>query len=67
MENRNDSQYELVTQTSYPPILRNRKNGHEWVLTTQTEIVLSQLVVDLISRVEKLEKQVVSILKKEKK
>jgi hypothetical protein len=59
MKNRKSDKYELVTQTSYPPILKNRENGQEWVLASQTEIILSEIMLDLISRVELLEKRII--------
>lgn len=47
--------YEIITKTSYPPILK--KGDQETVLTTQTEIVLCGMILDLMSRVELLEKR----------
>ena len=49
--------YEVVVQNFYPPVLRS-KDGKEWVLTTQTEIFLCEVVLSLLSRVEVLEKRI---------
>ena len=48
--------YEIVNQTSYPPILKI--DGQELVLSNPTEIFLVKTTLDLLDRVEMLEKRI---------
>ena len=53
---KNRSRYQHITQTSYPAILKG-EDGEELVLSSQTEIVLARMVLDLVARVDFLEQQ----------
>ena len=49
--------FELCTEHSYPPIIRDLSTGRGFVLTTDVETFLAQAVVDLDERINVLEKQ----------
>jgi hypothetical protein len=45
------SRFEFDYQTSYPPVLIDKKTGEQCVIISQTEVFLTKMLIELDGRV----------------
>ena len=56
--------FELDCQTSYPPVLVDKKTGEHCVVVSQTEVFLTKMLIELDAKINILEERLNCLNKK---